>query len=132
MNILIVGYGDTGAQLVNSLLNQDHAISVIDKDEASFEHLNPEFTGMLTAGMATDITTLKKAGIEQCDVVVVVTNNDNVNIMVAQIAKKIFNIDKIIVKVQDSVKSEVFADLGFNVISTTNLSVNEIKKILKE
>ena len=132
MNILIVGCGGTGAQLANSLFKQGHAVSVVDKNEASFERLDANFAGMLTVGVPIDVSVLKKAGIEQCDAVVAVTSDDNINAMVAQMAKEILKVDKVLARIQDPLRSGVFASLGFDTISTTSLVVNEIEARLME
>lgn len=132
MNILIVGCGGTGAQLANSLFKQGHAVSVVDRNEASFERLDANFAGMLTVGVPIDMSVLKKAGIEQCDAVVVVTSDDNINAMVAQMAKEILKVDKVLARIQDPMRSGVFASLGFDTISTTSLVVNEIEARLME
>ncbi len=132
MNILIVGCGGTGAQLANSLFKQGHAVSVVDKNEASFERLDASFAGMLTVGVPIDVSVLKKAGIEQCDAVVAVTSDDNINAMVAQMAKEILKVDKVLARIQDPMRSGVFASLGFDTISTTSLVVNEIEARLME
>ena len=130
MNILIVGCGRTGAQLADSLFKQGHAVSIIDKNEANFERLSSDFSGMVTQGVPIDVTILEQAGIEQCDAVAAVTSDDNVNAMVAQVAREIFNVERVVARIQDPVRSGVFVGFGFHAICATSLAVFEIENLL--
>ena len=107
MNILIIGCGDTGAQLANTLDELGSQVSVVDRDPAAADALSEDFGGMFTTGVAIDQDTLKHAGIEGCDVVVAVTKDDNTNLMVAQIARDLFGVPKVISRVSDPRREEV-------------------------
>ena len=87
MNILIIGCGDVGATLADELSAQGHDISVVDSRPERFANLSGGFRGMITQGFECDMGVLGKAGIDSCDVVIAVAEDDNINIMAAQIVK---------------------------------------------
>ncbi|GHV29402.1 potassium uptake protein TrkA [Clostridia bacterium] len=127
MNILVVGCGKIGSRLANLLYKKGHFVSVIDRKPEKFEYLDSNFPGLITQGIPIDLEALKKAGIEGCDAIAAVTSNDNMNITVAQIAKKIFGIGRVIARVQDPSKRELYLDLGFFTVCSTNIVVTAVE-----
>ncbi|MDD3415531.1 MAG: NAD-binding protein [Lachnospiraceae bacterium] len=87
-HVLIIGCGRLGSSIANTLSNRNKNVTIIDIREESFRKLSPSFGGLSLEGNATDVEVLKEAGINKADVVIIVTDNDNVNIMIAQMAKK--------------------------------------------
>ena len=86
--IVIVGCGRLGSHLANQLSHVGHSVVVIDTDEDTFNDLSPDFSGFRVEGDATQIAVLKEAKLNQADVLFATTHSDNVNLMVAQIARK--------------------------------------------
>lgn len=123
MNILVIGCGKVGAALANTLDARGHDISVIDKNSERFEALSSEFGGFTTTGVPIDADVLKRAGIGTCDALFAVTDDDDMNIMVSQLARAQFNVPKIFARIIDIGKGEVFEDLGVSVICPTKLTV---------
>lgn len=132
MNILVVGCGTLGSNLCNKLSGLGHEISVIAGSHNEFSALSDDFTGYTTIGVAIDMDTLRAAGIENCDAVAAVTSDDNVNLMVVQIAKQFFGIDQAYARVTDPTKSEVFAKMGIKTICPTNTAVETFTASLTE
>ncbi len=126
MNILIVGCGKVGSSLANLLDSQGHDIVIIDPDPENFDLLNPDFSGYTVAGLPIDQDVLRRAGIEGCDVVAAVTKEDNVNIMVSQVADKIFNIKNIITRIYDPDRENIFSAYGLKTVCPTNMTVAAI------
>lgn len=124
MNVLVVGCGTVGAQLAETLCVMGHDVSVIDRDEKSFERLDTGFRGMTITGNPIDQDFLRQAGIEGCDAVVAATPNDNVNVMVSQIAKELFRIPKVLTRVHDPKREEIFASFGLHTVCPTVLTVD--------
>lgn len=132
MNILVVGCGTLGSNLCNALSARGHEISVIAESHDEFSALSSFFTGYTTVGVAVDMDTLRAAGIENCDAVAAVTSDDNVNIMIVQIAKKFFGIDQAYARVSDPEKSDVFSKIGLKTICPTNTNVETFIASLTE
>lgn len=131
--IIIIGCGRLGAYLANSLGESKYnSIVMIDKNEISFERLTTTFSGFTLEADALELEVLTKAKVKEADVVVVTTNDDNTNIMIAQIAKRIFNVPMVISRLIDPSRERVYAELGIDTISTTALSAIEFKRIIDE
>ena len=130
MNILIVGCGKTGSRLANILSHQGHAVSVLDRRASSFNKLDDNFNGFTIAGVPMDLDVLRQAGIESCDVVATVTDDDNVNIMVAQIAKEFFNVNRVVTRILDPSREDVFHQFGLETICPTRLTASAMVEVL--
>lgn len=123
MNILVIGCGMIGTSLAETLDGMGHDVSVIDKSPEQLESLSAEFSGFTTVGVPIDQEVLKRAGITTCDALFAVTGEDDMNIMVAQIARQTFNVKKVYARVVDIKKGEVFEKLGISVLCPTKLTV---------
>ena len=119
MNIVIMGCGRVGAQLAGMLDEDGHKVTVMDSDTYSFRRLPPSFKGTPLVGDGTDEDYLKKAGIEEADAFIAVTQGDNRNVMAAQIAKHMYNVPKVICRIYDPLREEMYQTLGLETISPT-------------
>ncbi len=122
MNVLIVGCGKVGCRLAQMLAADGHDVSVVDESEDNLRHLGTDFTGFTTCGLPIDRDTLLRAGIESCEAVACVCAEDNVNIMVGQIAKEIFGVKNVLVRIYDVEREAVYSDLGLSTFCPTNLN----------
>lgn len=132
MNVLVIGCGMVGSTLANTLDARGHDVSVIDKNAEKFDSLSAEFGGFTTTGVPIDTDVLKRAGIGTCDALFAVTAEDDMNIMVSQLARAMFRVPKIFARVTDINKGEVFEDLGVSVICPTKLTVTAACAALDE
>jgi trk system potassium uptake protein TrkA len=121
MNVLIMGCGRVGAKLAEMLDKAGFTVTVLDTEEYSFRRLPPDFSGTPLVGSGTDQETLKKAKIAEADVFLTLTQGDNRNIMAAQIAKHIFNVPRVICRIYDPRRKELFGELGIETISPTTI-----------
>ncbi|MCM8818000.1 MAG: TrkA family potassium uptake protein [Candidatus Omnitrophica bacterium] len=119
MYIIIVGCGKIGVYLAK-LLDEKNDVVVIDKDEKSFEKLE-SFNGNTVIGDGLDIDKLRESGIEKADAIAITTSNDNANIIIAQIAKKKFNVPRVIARISDPIKEEICKNFGIETINTTSI-----------
>lgn len=124
MNIFVTGCGKIGAELAYRLSEQGHDVVVIDPEEKKFENLNDDYNGLTFTGVPIDEDVLIKAGIRDCDALCAASNDDNTNLMVAQLAKTVFGVKKVIVRVSDSEKEALYSSFGFTTICPTNLTVD--------
>jgi len=119
MKIIIMGCGRVGAQLASLLDADGHKITVLDIDAHSFRRLPPSFGGTALVGDGTDEEMLRKSGIAEADAFVAVTQGDNRNVMGAQIAKNIFNVRRVICRIYDPLRKDVYEALGLEAVSPT-------------
>ena len=127
MKIIIMGCGRVGAKLAELLDKDGHTVTVLDIDEYSFRRLSDAFGGTALVGNGTDQAALKNAGIEEADVFLTLTQGDNRNIMAAQIARHIFNVPRVICRIYDPLRKELFGELGIETISPTTIFANMLK-----
>lgn len=128
MNVLIIGCGRVGAHLAELLDAEGHKVTVLDIDSYSFRRLPPSFKGTVLLGSGADEDSLVKAGIKKVDVFVAVTDGDNRNIMAAQIAREIFKVSRVICRINDHLRQEVYESLGLETISPTTILAQMLKE----
>ena len=128
MKVLIMGCGRVGALLATKLDKEGHQITVLDTKSYSFRWLPADFSGAALLGHGLDEVALKKAGIENADVFVAVTQGDNRNIMACQIAKHIFNVPKVVCRIYDPLRRDLFSTLGLEAISPTTIFAQMLKE----
>ena len=132
MNILVVGCGRAGSYLAPVLEDAGHEVSVLAETQAETEMLDDGFTGIVTVGVPIDIDVLRSVGIDGCDVVIAVTHDDNTNIMVAQMAKEIFHTPRVLARIYDPGREEVFTEqFDINTICPTNLTIDAMLHSIK-
>ena len=136
MKVVIMGCGRVGAQLARLLDADGHSVTVLDIDSYSFRRLRfpsllSDFKGTALVGNGIDEEALKRAGIEEADVFVAVTQGDNRNVMAAQIAKHIFNVPRVICRIYDPLRQELYNTLGLEAISPTTLFAQTLKEKLE-
>lgn len=128
---IIAGCGRLGASFANTLSDQEENVLVIDRNKDSFRKLSPSFGGFTLIGDATDFDVLQEAQIDKATVVIAVTDNDNTNIMVAQMAKELFEKKWVIARLNDPDKECVCYNTGIDTICPVALSIKEIEKLIK-
>lgn len=127
--IVIIGCGRLGATIAELLSEERKNIVVIDKNKNNFINLPNNFSGFTIEGDATEIDTLLKAEINKAKILLVITENDNTNLMIAQMGKKIYDIPQVVARVYDAKREVLYKDLGIDVISPTRLFAEKFKKI---
>lgn len=132
MNILVVGCGKVGARLATQLGLEGHDVSIVDKNEGSFSMLGKNFEGFTTVGIPIDQDVLRAAGIESCDAVAAVSSDDNVNIMVSQLAHEIFKVPTVLARIYDPKRENVFSHFGLHTVCPTNLTVAAVRSAITE
>ena len=121
MNIVIIGCGRVGAFLAGLLDGDGHAVTVVDVERSSFEHLPQSFKGNTLLGSGTDLDTLRQAGVENAEALFALTQGDNRNLMAAQIGKEIFGVRRVIAKVNDPIRARLYRTQGLTTISRTTI-----------
>lgn len=136
MFILIVGCGRVGSAVAKRALAAGHEVSVLDGDLLAHERLDRDQTetwedagGRYTVGAALEIDALIEAGIEQADVFLAATRGDNTNLVIAQIAKKRFNVDRVVARVADPGRAAWYAEQGLHTICPTQVAIDQAEQV---
>jgi len=132
MKVVIMGCGRVGARLAGLLDIERHDVTILDTDAYSFRRLPSDFSGTALVGDGIDEESLKKAGIEKADVFVALTQGDNRNIMATQIAKHIFNVPKVVCRIYDPLRRELYNSLGIEAFSPTTIFAQMLKEKIEE
>jgi trk system potassium uptake protein TrkA len=130
MRIIIVGCGRMGAALAQDLLRRGHGVAVVDRDPAAFERLVPWFSGDTVVGIGFDRTVLLQAGIERADGLAAVTDSDEANVVTARAARQFFRVPKVVARLYDPRKAEIYRRLGVQTISQVTWAVNRVVELL--
>jgi len=132
MKIVIMGCGRVGSQLASDMDADGHDVTILDTEDYSFRRLAPNFGGTALLGNGTEEDSLKRAGIEGADAFVAVTQGDNRNVMAAQIAKHIFNVPKVICRIYDPLRQELYRNLGLDAFSPTTILTQLLREKLED
>lgn len=131
MNVVVMGCGRVGARVASFLDHSGHRVTVIDTVSNSFRRLSPDYAGDTVIGTGIDEDVLRAGGIETADAFVAVTNGDNRNIMAAQVARAIFGVSQVIVRIYDPVREDTYRRLGLTTVCpTTTISAQIIDQVV--
>lgn len=137
MFILIVGAGRVGSAVAKRALDAGHDVSVLDSDPLSHERLDKDQSvswedagGRFTVSAALEVDGLIEAGIEQADVFMAATRGDNTNLVIAQLAKRRFNVPRVVVRVADPARAAWYADQGLHTICPTQHAIDEAQQVV--
>lgn len=132
MKVVIMGCGRAGSALAVELDREGHDVTSIDVNDYQFTRFLPDsFGGRKIVGNAVDQDVLRKAGIEEADAFVAVTAGDNRNVMAAQIAQHIFGVPRVVCRIYDPIREEMYHDLGLRTISPTKVMAALLKEALE-
>lgn len=123
-----MGSGRVGARLAGLLDADGHQVTVLDIEPYSFRRLPPDFEGTALVGNGIDQQALRRAGIEEADVFIALTQGDNRNVMAAQIAKHIFNVPRVMCRIYDPLRNELYSTLGLETFSPTTVFADMLKE----
>lgn len=130
MNFLIIGCGRVGAGLAKTLAGRGHSVTVVDKDPLAFENLGDKSKIQTILGVGFDRDVLLKAGIQRADGLAAVTASDEANVVAAQIARHIFHVPRVVARLYDVRKAEIYKRLGIQTIAPVSWGVTRIADLL--
>jgi trk system potassium uptake protein TrkA len=131
MYVVIVGCGRVGSAIAKRMIKQGHEVSVLDENQEAHALLEHDMDqtwedagGRFTVGTALEVEALHEAGIDRADVVVCSTDGDNTNIIVSQLAKKRFQVPKVVVRVLDPLRAEWYRQQGIHTVCPTQVAID--------
>lgn len=128
--VAIIGCSRLGATIANRLSNLDYPVTILDKDETAFRKLSDTYSGYTFVADAESVKSLYEARVNEADIVIAVTDKDNVNIMVSEVCSRIFGIEKVLCRIYDSSKEPICRQFHIHFIDTSKLSAMEFEKAL--
>ena len=139
MFLLIVGCGRVGSSIAKTMLGEGHEVSVLDEDPEAVALLErgqdrdwEELGGSFTVGTALEIDALREAGIERADAFVASTDGDNTNLVIAQIAKRRFGVERVVVRVLDPARAAWYAEQGLSTVCPTQKAIEMLEAAVRE
>jgi trk system potassium uptake protein TrkA len=119
VRLIVVGCGRVGSTVALTLAEEGWDVTAVDESEAALARLGERWRGGFVNGHGMDVDVLREAGIERADAVVVATDGDNTNIVVAQIAQRMFGVGCVVVRLLDPARADFYAGSGFDVVCPT-------------
>ena len=129
MKAIVVGCGRVGSALAKRLHGAGWEVAAVDESEEALERLGEKWPGAFYLGHGLDVALLEGAGIADSDVVIVSTDGDNTNLVVAQIAKLRYDVPKVAVRVVDPARAAFYSNRGFDVVSPTTTAIEALASI---
>jgi trk system potassium uptake protein TrkA len=125
-----MGCGRVGSTLAHSLEALGHSVAVIDQDANAFRRLGADFAGLTVTGIGFDREVLIQAGIERADAFAAVSSGDNSNIISARLARETFGVSRVVARIYDSKRAEVYERLGIPTVATVRWTADRIVRHL--
>lgn len=130
MKVIIIGCGKLGSGLARNLNKKGNAVTVIDTDPSTFGLLGKDFTGETIVGFGFDKDIMEKAKIQFADAVVACTNSDETNALIGRISRNIYKVPRVISRLYDPRKAELYRTLGIQTFSVTTWGINRVTEML--
>jgi trk system potassium uptake protein len=126
VHIVIMGCGRVGSTLATKLEGRGHSVAVIDQNPDAFRRLGPTFGGQTVSGIGFDRQVLAEAGIERADAFAAVSSGDNSNIISARLARENYGVHRVVARIYDSKRAEVYERLGIPTVATVRWTADRV------
>lgn len=130
MHIVIVGCGRVGSGLAKALEAEGHSVAIMDRNKKSFRRLPADFKGIRVEGSGFDREALSEARIQEAHAFAAVTSGDNSNILAARIARETFGVERVVARIYDPQRAQVYQRLGIPTVATVTWTVDQVRRWL--
>ncbi|HEX4979766.1 MAG TPA: TrkA family potassium uptake protein [Acidimicrobiales bacterium] len=130
MHVIVLGSGRIGSSLALRLDEEGHSVSIVDRDREAFRRLPERFTGRAVLGSGYDRDVLEQAGIHDAGAVAAVMYGDNSNIVAARIAKETYEIPRVVARIKDPRRAEIFQRLGIPTVAMVTWTTDQVRRRL--
>ncbi|MET7396241.1 TrkA family potassium uptake protein [Dactylosporangium sp. NPDC005572] len=130
MHVVIMGCGRVGSTLAQSLEQRGHTVAVVDVEADAFRRLGSDFHGTTVTGVGFDREVLLQAGIERADAFAAVSSGDNSNIISARVARETFGVERVVARIYDPKRAEVYERLGIPTVATVRWTADRMLRHL--
>lgn len=127
VKLVVIGCGRVGSRIARDLQADGWDVTVVDEKEEALSRLGSSWSGGFVVGHGMDSTILRRAGVEEADAVVVATNGDNTNLVIAQVVKKRYGIETVVVRILDPARAEFYAARGMETVCPTKTAIAELE-----
>jgi trk system potassium uptake protein len=132
MKAIVIGCGRVGSAVALQLQGSGWDVTVLDENEDALGRLGENWRGGFVVGHGMDMQLLKEAGIEDADAVVVTTDGDNTNIVIAQVAQKQFEVPNVIARILDPARAQFYATRGLRIVCPTSSAIETLVSAVRE
>ncbi|ATD70710.1 MULTISPECIES: potassium channel family protein [Gordonia] len=132
MQVVIMGCGRVGSSLAMAMQKRGHDVAIIDRDPSAFSRLSADFAGRTITGVGFDRDILVKSGIEHADAFAAVSSGDNSNIIAARVARETFDVERVVARIYDAKRAEVYERLGIPTVATVPWTTERFVSALGE
>jgi trk system potassium uptake protein TrkA len=129
---IVVGCGRVGSAVAQQLQASGWDVTVLDENEDALGRLGENWAGGFVVGHGMDLQLLREAGIEEAEAVVVTTDGDNTNIVIAQAAQKQWQVPKVVVRVLDPARAQFYATRGLRIVCPTSSAIETLVGAVRE
>lgn len=130
MHIVIMGCGRVGSTLAQNLEGRGHSVAIIDQNPDAFRRLGHDFAGLTVTGVGFDRDVLVEAGVERADAFAAVSSGDNSNIISARLARETFGVGRVVARIYDQKRAEVYERLGIPTVATVRYTTDRMVRFL--
>jgi trk system potassium uptake protein TrkA len=131
MRAVVVGCGRVGSKVALQLADEGWDVSVVDAKEEALVRLGEAWRGGFVVGHGMDTEILLRAGIDGADAVVVATNGDNTNLVIAQVAQRRFEVNCVVARILDPARAQFFAGQGLRTICPTQSAIDDLTEVVR-
>jgi trk system potassium uptake protein TrkA len=132
MRVIIIGCGRVGSVLANRLDEEGHQVLVLDKNQQAFRRLSEKFSGERRVGNGLVEEYVRPVLQEKTDILFVMTDKDNINLMISQWVKNKFKVDRVITEVHDSILAGLYKEIGLETVCPTDLVLKKLLQMTQE
>jgi trk system potassium uptake protein TrkA len=132
MRMMIIGCGRVGSVLANQLDEAGHEVVVLDRNQQAFRRLSEKFSGERIVGNGLVEEFVRPTLQEKTDLLFVITDKDNINLMIAQRVKQIFQVQRVVAVVHDSILAGLYKELGVETVCPTDLVIKDLLQTIQE
>jgi trk system potassium uptake protein TrkA len=132
MKAMVIGCGRVGSAVAQQLQGSGWDVTVLDENEDALGRLGESWTGDFIVGHGMDLKLLKEGGIEEADAVVVTTDGDNTNLVIAQAALKHFEVPTVVVRVLDPARAQFYATRGLRIVCPTSAAIETLVGVVRQ
>jgi trk system potassium uptake protein TrkA len=127
--IVVVGGGKVGYYLTKTLVTEGYEVLLIERDAAKVRTWSERFGAVVLQGDGCEVAVLERSGLARADVLIATTGDDEDNLVIAQLGQHLFNVPKVIARINNPKNEEIFRRLGvMYTVSQTNIILNRIEE----